>query len=216
MMRQIYVAGVNRKHLAAAAAHIPYWLLSATLVRKYPSWLAGYLPGRTVLWDPGTFSEEAISYHRYREFIDRYARSVDEFLQYDEIGDAEATAWYLRDMRRRGYRPIPVLQPGGEATLLAEKRLAIGGLVPMEASDRRRYLDTILYGGLVQARIHLLGMWRPEWFAPYSEALSGDSTTWIPRGEYNRQKSMAEWLEGYGDQWIPIKRRAEIQMSLVI
>jgi hypothetical protein len=32
----IYVAGMNRKHLAEQASSVPFWLLSATLLRKYP------------------------------------------------------------------------------------------------------------------------------------------------------------------------------------
>jgi hypothetical protein len=216
MKRFIYVAGVNRKHLAAAANECPYWLLSVTLLRKYPSWLTGYLQRRTVIWDPGTFSEDAVAYHRYRSYLDRYARSQDEYLQYDEIGDPEATAWYLQDMRRRGYNPIPVLQPGGDVQLLQEKRVAIGGTVPMTAEQRRAYLDHLFYDHDVRASVHILGMWRPEWFEPYAQAVSGDSTTWIPRSEYNRRKTIEEWLQGYGEQWIPFKPRTELQMRMVI
>jgi len=215
MNRTIYVAGVNRKHIAAAADRVPYWLLSATLLRKYPAWLSGYLSRRKVLWDPGTFSADAMAYHRYRDYLDRFARSEDEYLQYDEIGDAEATGWYLKDMRRRGYKPIPIYQPGASIELLQEQRLALGGLVPMKSEARRHYLDELLYNGPVTARLHLLGMWRREWFEPYAHVISGDSTTWLPRGEYNRRKTQAEWLEGYGEQWIPFQPRSVIQQTLL-
>jgi hypothetical protein len=57
------MAGVNRKHLAKAAESIPYWLLSATLLRKYPSWIEQYMTkDRRVRWDAGTFSDDPISY----------------------------------------------------------------------------------------------------------------------------------------------------------
>lgn len=216
MLRHIYVAGVNRKHLAAAADVCPYWLLSVTLLRKCPSWLAGYMQNRTVIWDPGTFSEDAIAYHRYRAYLDRYARSQDEYLQYDEIGDPEATGWYLQDMRRRGYNPIPILQPGGNTGLLQEKRVALGGLVKLPKTSRTEYLDSLFYNHEVTARVHLLGMCRQQWFEPYGAALSGDSTTWIPRSEWNRQKTVAEWMQEYGEQWIPHvpRRNTQIQLAL--
>lgn len=43
MKRLIYMAVINRKHLAAAAQGVPYWLLSATLLRKYPDWIEPYM-----------------------------------------------------------------------------------------------------------------------------------------------------------------------------
>src|SRR5690606_38940670 len=86
LKRLIYVAGVNRKHLAVAAQSVPAWLLSATLVRKYPSWLEQYMTrSRAVRWDPGTFSDDAISYKGYRDFLHRHAKPWHDYLQYDEI-----------------------------------------------------------------------------------------------------------------------------------
>lgn len=214
MKRIIYVAGVNRKHLAAAAQHVPYWLLSVTLLRKYPTWLDQHMANRTVIWDPGTFTEDAISYHGYRRYIDRYVRSKDRFLQYDEIGDAEATAWYLKDMRKRGYNPIPVMQREMFYLLRTEPLVAIGGLVRMNDDERRQYLDEVFYDHKPTAKIHLLGMMQPEWFAPYDMAVQGDNTTWIPRAEYNRKKTIEQWLKQYGEQWIPYVPREFVQMAL--
>ena len=214
MRRIIYAAGVNRKHLAVAIDNMPYWLLSATLLRKYPSWLANYLNRRIVLWDPGTFSEDCISYSYYRTFIDRYAKSHDQYLQYDEIGDPEATAWYLQDMRKRGYRPMPIMQGDAYHLLQSEPILAIGGLVRMSEHQRQMYLDDIFYNHAPTAKIHLLGMLRHEWFAPYQQAVSGDNTSWIPRSEWNRSKSIEDWMKEYGEQWIPHNPRRLIQMMI--
>jgi hypothetical protein len=221
MNRIIYVAGVNRKHLAASAAsNVPYWLLSVTLLRKYPSWLSGYItPDRRVLWDPGSFSEDPVSYSYFRSYLDRYARKQDGYFQYDEIGDPEVTAWYLSDMRRRGYDPIPILQPGGDETLLTrEKMVGIGGLIkcfPNE-SEQMKYLDHLFYDNNVTAQCHLMGMLQHKYFAPYKRATRGDNTSWIPRDDWNRQKTIEEWMKEYGDQWIPFEPRTEVQMRLAI
>jgi hypothetical protein len=212
--RIIYVAGVNRKHLAEQANSVPYWLLSATLLRKYPSWLESYMRNRTVIWDPGTFTEDCISYQGYRAYLDRHAKSKHMYMQYDEIGNPEATEWYLNDMRRRGYEPIPILQPGGDKGLLQNERMVfIGGTVPMSDGERMRYLDDLLGPGIT-AKVHLLGMMKPEWFAPYQAAVQGDNTSWIPRSEWNRRKSIEEWMQEYGEQWIPHVPRNHIQMAL--
>ncbi|WP_247901901.1 hypothetical protein [Paenibacillus pabuli] len=212
--RIIYVAGVNRKHLAEQASSVPYWLLSATLLRKYPSWLEPYLRHRTVIWDPGTFSEDCISYQGYRAYLDRHAKSRHVYMQYDEIGNPEATEWYLQDMRRRGYNPVPILQPGGDMSLLQRDGLVfIGGTVRMHDDQRMRYLDSLLLQP-IRARVHLLGMMRHEWFEPYSRAFQGDNTSWIPRSEWNRRKTVAEWMREYGEQWVPHRPRELIQMSL--
>lgn len=213
MNRTIYVAGVNRKHLGVQASGVHNWLLSCTLLRKYPSWVDQYM-GRDVMWDPGTFSEDPISYSYFRHYIDRYCRSHHRYLQYDEIGDAEATEWYLKDMRRRGYKPIPILQGRAFHLLRQEPILAIGGLVKMEDEPRRRYLDEIFYDHRPVGRIHLLGMIKHEWFAPYGEAIQGDNTSWIPRSEWNRQKSISQWMKEYGIQWIPHKPRELVQMAM--
>lgn len=214
MNRVIYVAGVNRKHLAEQASSVPYWLLSATLLRKYPSWIEPYMRERTVIWDPGTFSEDCISYQGYRAYIDRHVKSRHQYLQYDEIGQPDVTAWYLQDMRRRGYKPIPVLQPGGDEGMLQREGLVcIGGLVRMDETARAHYLDSILRPE-IKAKVHLLGMMRPQWFAPYLPAVQGDSTSWIPRSEWNRRKTVAEWMQEYGDQWIPYEPRKVAQLSL--
>lgn len=214
MKRIIYVAGVNRKHLAEHASSVPYWLLSATLLRKYPSWLESYMRQRVVIWDPGTFSEDCISYQGYRTYLDRHAKSRHVYMQYDEIGDHEATAWYLKDMRRRGYNPVPILQPGGDVNLLqCDGLVCIGGTVRMQDDERTRYLDSLLLQP-IRARVHLLGMMRPEWFEPYETAVQGDNTSWIPRSEWNRRKTVAEWMQEYGEQWIPHKQRRVIQTAL--
>jgi hypothetical protein len=214
MKRIIYVAGVNRKHLAEHASGVPYWLLSATLLRKYPSWLESYMRQRVVIWDPGTFSEDCISYQGYRTFLDRHAKSRHTFMQYDEIGDHEVTSWYLKDMRRRGYNPLPILQPGGDLNLLQHDGLVcIGGMVRMKEEERMRYLDSLLLQPH-RAKVHLLGMMQHEWFAPYLSAVSGDCTSWIPRSKWNRRKTAAEWMKEYGEQWIPHKPRQAVQMAL--
>lgn len=210
MNRIIYVAGVNRKHLANAVSHIPYWLLSVTLLRKYPTWLDQHVAKRTVIWDPGTFSEDPVSYQYYRQYIDRYMRSKDRYLQYDEIGDAEATAYYLKDMRKRGYKPIPVLQGNAFHLLRQEPIVAVGGLVRMGDEERKMYLDEIFYDYQPTAKIHLLGMIKKEWFEPYRQAVQGDNTTWVRGGQY---KQYPEMLNNYGEQWIPHKERELIQLS---
>lgn len=214
MRRIIYVAGVNRKHLAEQASGVPYWLLSATLLRKYPSWLEPYLRHRTVIWDPGTFSEDCISYQGYRAYLDRHAKSRHTYMQYDEIGDPAATAWYLQDMRRRGYNPVPILQPGGDVSLLQRNGLVcIGGMVRMRDDERMRYLDSLLLNP-IRAQVHLLGMIRPEWFEPYSAVVQGDNTSWIPRDKWNRRLSVEEWMTKYGEQLIPHRPRETVQLSL--
>ncbi len=214
MERIIYVAGVNRKHLADAADSVPYWLLSATLLRNYPSWLATRLKGRKVRWDPGTFSEDSISYPKYRAMIDRYFRSSDDYLQYDEIGDEEATAWYLKDMRRRGYKPIPVMQGKMFYLLRTEPLVAIGGLVRMQPEERQKYLDEIFYDHKPFSQIHLLGMIQHQYFSPYEHASCGDNTSWIPRSEWNRKKTIEQWMKEYGEQWIPYLPRELVQMAM--
>jgi hypothetical protein len=169
---------------------------------------------RAVRWDPGTFSSDAISYRAYRDYIYFHAKRHHDYLQYDEIGDAEATGWYLRDMRRRGMRPIPILQGDAWNLLRQEPHLAIGGLVGMQEHERANYLDDIFYNHRPVGRIHLLGMMQHQWFSPYAEALEGDNTSWIPRSEWNRRKSIEEWLTEYGEQWIPHKPRECVQLRL--
>lgn len=216
MNRTIYVAGVNRKHLAAAVEHIPYWLLSVTLLRRYPSWLSQYMTKhRKVRWDPGTFSDDPVSYSTYRSFIDRYVRSQDEYFQYDEIGDHESTAWYLKDMRRKGYSPIPILQPGGDESMMwTEDQLGIGSLVMMNDQERILYLNHLFYDVPeleTFAHCHLLGMKNHEWFSPYYSAFEGDNTTWVRGAQYKENPGI---LNEYGEQWIPFKAREFVQLAI--
>lgn len=217
MIRTIYVAGVNRKNLAEKAAEVPFWLLSATLLRKYPSWIEQYMTKeRQVRWDPGTFSEDPISYATYRDYIYTHAKKHHSYLQYDEIGDSEITAWYLRDMRKRGMKPIPIMQGDMVYLLRQEKHIAIGGLVRMEEESRKKYLDEIFYDHKPQCKIHLLGMIQHKYFAPYEQALEGDNTSWIPRSEWNRKKTISEWMMEYGEQCVPYQPRDLVQMKLAI
>lgn len=73
----------------------------------------------------------------------------------------------------------------------------------MSSDSRRLYLDQLFGSGdRPTGRLHLLGMWRAEWFERYP-VTSGDSTTWIPRGPYNRQRTVEEWLREFGQQHIP-------------
>jgi len=77
---------------------------------------------RSVLWDPGTFSEDSISYRTYRKHIQSNVKPWHTYLQYDEIGDEEATLWYLKDMRKRGFNPIPIMQGQSYHLLRQEKQ----------------------------------------------------------------------------------------------
>lgn len=216
MNRIIYVAGVNRIAIAKTADIVPDWLLSVTLLRNYPHWLQHYLgKDRNIRWDPGTFSPDPVSYAFYRGWVDYKMRSKDEYFQYDEINDHEITTWYLKDMRRRGYNPIPILQPGGDETMLTtEKRLGIGALVHLSDEARQKYLDHLFYDYDVTAECHLLGMIKHEWFSPYKKAVKGDNTSHIQRSEWNRRKTPEEWMLEYGKQWIPFKERQFIQMAI--
>lgn len=168
------------------------------------SWIEPYLHGRQVMFDPGTFSRGAVSYLDYRRFIEDYQPSL--YLQYDEIGDPEATAWYLSDMRRRDFAPIPIMQPGADPTMLdTEPKLALGGLAVMSKPKRQEYLDSLFYpnGELRKVGwVHLLGISPEQWFERYP-ASSGDSTTWLPRNKWNRHKSLDEWVQWYGERDIP-------------
>ncbi|WP_252863425.1 hypothetical protein [Paenibacillus riograndensis] len=97
--------------------------------------------------------------------------------------------------------------------LQTESLLFIGGLVPMSELSRTQYLDNLLNSS-VRARLHLLGMMRNEWFAPYSAAVQGDNTSWIPRSEWNRRKTPAEWMLEYGEQWVPHQPHKTVQLTL--
>lgn len=83
----------------------------------------------------------------------------------------------------------------------------------MSYGERMRYLDELLGSGIT-AKVHLLGMMKAEWFAPYKAAVQGDNTSWIPRSEWNRRKSPEEWMKEYGEQWIPHRPREAVQMAL--
>ena len=122
MMRTLYVAGVNTRPLAASANACDSWLLSYTLLARVADWIAPwmrpYLEPRRIIWDPGTFSNHAATYAQYLAFLDAIGRDTGTYLQYDVVGDARQTAHYLEDMRNRGYDPVPILQPGGDAIIL--------------------------------------------------------------------------------------------------
>lgn len=198
-----------------------YWLLSVTHVRTrrgIPEQLRPYLRGRKILWDPGTFSDEAISYLNYRRFIEAYVLPEHDYLQYDEIGDPEATEWYLKDMRRRGFNPIPILQPGSSPELFNEPRLAIGGVARPTWSHEQRiaYLDSLFYpetGPRKVGWVHLLGLGSRDIFERYPAA-SGDATTWLPRQEPHRRRPISEWMKEYGEVDIPLRPPTQYQRRL--
>ncbi|WP_379143564.1 hypothetical protein [Paenibacillus sp. sgz500992] len=111
-------------------------------------------------------------------------------------------------------RPVPILQPGGDESMLqTESLLFIGGLVPMNELSRMQYLDGLLSSS-IRAKLQLLGMMRHEWFAPYSAAILGDNTSWIPRSEWNRRKTPEEWMREYGEQWVLHQPRKTVQLTL--
>jgi hypothetical protein len=195
-------------------------LLSAALMPKKgpPTWLEPYL-ARKIRWDPGTFSAEARTYPHYREWLDRYVQSHHDYLSYDEIGgDPELNMAYLNDLRKRGYKPIPVYHKGMPDSLLREPRLAIGGLVAMSDAERLAYLDDLFYrdGELrITGEVHLLGVCQRRWFERY-HAASGDSTTWIPRFPNGQAKTGEEWMTEYGEREIPFIQPALTQRRFAI
>lgn len=85
----------------------------------------------------------------------------------------------------------------------------------MPESDRIRYLDGLLEHP-IRAKVHLLGMMAHKWFTPYSSVIQGDNTSWIPRSEWNRRKTVTEWMKEYGEQWIPHTPRKHYQTSFQI
>lgn len=199
--------------------------------------------GRQVMWDPGTFVKGALSFVEYLRFLEatlidhpdaasdwrlQYgpvdpdeADPGEDYLAYDVPGDPDATARYLAEMRRLGFDPIPVLQRGMDPALLeTEPRVAIGGLVRLSPTERMAYLDGLLYPGgrrrRIAGQVHLLGIAAERYFRRYPAA-SGDSSTWLPRGPWNQQQSMEQWLaEHYGARWIPYAPPQTLQMRLTV
>lgn len=215
MHRLIYMAGVNAPNRYLLADRCSCWLLSVALVREgtsgLPLWLRYAMAGRYVLWDCGAFStsREPVRYHEYLTFLARHVTRLPshEYLQFDVMGDPEATDWYYRDMLRRRYRPWKVIQPGGDTTCLyTESYAALGGLVGMKPTERRRHLDGVFYpedGRRPTARIHLLGVSGTQWLERYP-ARSADSTNWLPYGPWNRRLTPEQWAtQHYGWQDVP-------------
>ncbi len=213
-MRVIYVAGVNRKHLAEQADCCGYWLLSfGSLPKRWPEWLDSYLQGRMVLWDPGTFSPEPPTYERYLSLLHEHARPQDEALAYDVIGDGERTAWYLADMQRRGLAVVPVWQRGMGPELLSLPRCAVGGLVPRTPRQRVAVLRQLFWlpDGQLRpvGRVHLLGMGSYDLLRQVP-AYSGDSRSWLAPWAWNRSRTPEEWMSRYGEQEVPLAAQGEM------
>ncbi|MGG1673993.1 hypothetical protein ACIFOE_25870 [Paenibacillus sp. NRS-1783] len=200
MKRTMYVSGLTTKSLAQQAQVIPYWLLSVAQLRSYPEWLDPYVCKRTVIWSPGTESERP-DYLGYLSYIDEHVMGQHTYLQYDDFRDPNATTWYLKDMRRRGYNPLPVLQPGGNSMLLhTEDLVFLSGLLEMDDMERSAYLDKHLMVG-IRAKVHLQGIKDANWFAPYAAAIQGDHGLTDNHSFWRLHRS--ERSGEFGEQWIP-------------
>lgn len=201
MKRTIYVSGINTKSQAHQAQVIPFWLLSVAEMRTYPKWLDLYVTNRSVVWSAGGAEIERPDYWSYLSYIDEHVMGHHAYLQYDDFCNADATTWYLKDMRRRGYKPIPILQPGGNSMLLHfEDLVFMSGLPEMNDMERSAYLDKHLMVG-IRAKVHLLGINDARWFVPYSSAIQGDHRIIANHrfwGHHRRERSIK-----FGEQWIP-------------
>ncbi|MDN4090876.1 hypothetical protein [Paenibacillus polymyxa] len=143
---------------------------------------------------------ERPDYQSYLSYIDAHVLSQHSYLQYDDFRDPNATTWYLKDMRQRGYNPLPILQPGGNNMLLhTEDIVFMSGLLQMDDMERSVYLDKHLMVG-IRAKVHLLGIKDTHWFAPYAAAIQGDHSF---RGDHSFWRHRRERSVEFGEQWIP-------------
>ncbi|QDA30237.1 hypothetical protein [Paenibacillus polymyxa] len=200
MKRTIYVSGLTTKSLAHQARVIPYWLLRVSELRRYPEWLDPYVTNRSVMWSAGSGIDRP-DYMGYLSYIDKHIIGRHAYLQYDDFRDPNATTWYLKDMRRRGYNPLPILQPGGNSMLLhSEDLVFLSGLLQMDDMERSDYLDKHLMVG-IRAKVHLLGIKDAPWFAPYAAAIQGDHSLRETHGFWRQR--CTERSDEFGEQWIP-------------
>lgn len=209
---------------------VGYWVLSITALRrkterKFPEWVWRHATNQSlsIIWDPGTFADDAINYPTYRRIAMDVILSnwpYHKLMQYDEVGDPEATIWYRHDLRRRGIPCLSVIQPG-ESNLdwmESEQEFFVGGLVPMTQQPDRltAYLDGLFYpNGQRRAfgRVHLLGVGQ-EWVMQRYPATSSDNTSFIKRVFVDKSKRLDDLIPLYGERDIPYVPPQSVQGRL--
>lgn len=233
LLRRLFVAGIDRERYAAEWSACDYWLLNATTLWRatgeLPEWLAPHVwGGKVVLWDPGTFAAEALSFMEYVTMLRQVIHPYHYALSYDVPGKPHLTLWYFERMLQIGGDPIPVIQPGIDprGILKAWKdygkgkhgRLAIGGILKYSTDEERfAYLDSIFYpdgpgsapAWLDGVDVHLLGILDPVYYARYPAA-TGDSSSAIRRIA-KREGTLADWLPRYGLVDLPFEGPGQMQ-----
>lgn len=186
----IYLAGVNRRHLAelatgAGARHILIsWRTAAGQFER----LLPHLSGCRLLLDPGYGRGGRIE--DYVAFAKRYEDLWDGCLAWDVPGGGalETVHWLIHSIALGLPKLVPVFHAGTPWRFLDGMqeewgRVALGGLLLMPLPARIAYLDMLFYqpdGSLrtPTLRAHGLGQDHPLVLARYPWA-SADSSTWL-------------------------------------
>ena len=120
-----------------------------------------------ILCDSGAFTKKArrgeITRESYCEWLDDNAHRFTRYLNFDVMGDHEATAKNQRWMEDNGYNPVPVWHSQSPLSLLAEMMadhdyIAIGGIVRVPKPKKWAVMEAVFGLRPRGVKLHLLGI----------------------------------------------------------
>jgi hypothetical protein len=124
----------------------------------------------------------------YCDTLDAFEGVVEWYANLDVIGDPDASEENYRELRRRGYNPIWVAQPGvSDARICKHSKesllIGIGGLVGAEPAEQvRRIRHVCEIAGAHDTQVHAFGVTSPSVLirlADVPELASVDASTWL-------------------------------------
>lgn len=189
--------------------------------KEFDFWVKGGPRGVSVFLDCGAYSAHVsgaeISFDKYCDYCAENGDKIDTYVQFDVVGDAVKTEANLREMERRGLRPLPVYTAAAplrdlEALCERYKHIALGGLRGREAGTndwRKKKLDETfeVLGKHWPVKTHAFGI-TAQWVLERYPVYSADSSTVIigagmgrvhrfRSGQFNHQ----HWTEEVAETW---------------
>jgi hypothetical protein len=158
----------------------------------------GYTP--EIMLDSGAYSAwtkgKGIPLTDYMKYIDENKEYISCYMNLDVFGDNEISYDYYQIMKRKGYKPIPVVQYGDDHMQwlekyyqLGERFMALGGTVPIKSKWEVSEWVRLLAWQYPEVNFHLLGSSSRK-IIDHCDMYSCDSSTWFMMAVMGKPKDI--------------------------
>lgn len=132
-----------------------------------------------IFLDSGAFQawkkEIQIDIKDYMDFVEENKDIIHTYSLYDVIGDPKKTEENYLKMKKEGFNPFPIYQPGMDPDMYQDQYVGLGGLVPLNFKQKVKLIKKYS----MKKHLHIFGVNNLELLRLFPQTQSADASSWL-------------------------------------